>query len=89
MVGARWDTKRNAIADSNPKELHPQLPVINIRAVTYDNVNKKGIFDCPVYITTQRGGTFTFIATLRTSDPINKWVLAGVAIVMSDDIAAD
>ena len=49
---------------------------------------QSGIFDCPVYITTMRGATFTFNATLKSLDPVNKWVLAGVAIMMSDDIAA-
>jgi len=88
MEGARWDMKKGVIAESLPKELHPELPVINVRGVTYDNIDKTGIFECPVYITTQRGGTFTFIATLKTNEPINKWVLAGVAIMMSDDIAA-
>merc|ERR1711918_57056 len=87
MEGARWDMKKGVIAESLPKELHPMLPVINVRAVTYDNIDKTGIFDCPVYVTTQRGGTFTFIATLKTSEPVNKWVLAGVAMMMSEDIA--
>jgi len=87
MEGARWDSKRSVIADSNPKELHPVLPVINVRAVVYGSVDKTGIFECPTFITTLRGGTFTFIATLKTNDPINKWVLAGVAMMMSDDIA--
>jgi len=88
MEGARWDTKKSVIADSNPKELHPVMPVIQVRGVLYDKVDKSGIFDCPVFITTQRGNTFTFVATLKTNDPVNKWVLAGVAIMMSDDLAA-
>jgi len=88
MEGAQWDSKKNIIADSAPKELHPPMPVILVRGVLYDKVDKTGIFDCPVYVVTTRGGTFTFIATLKTNDPVNKWTLAGVAIMMSDDIAA-
>ena len=87
MEGARWDMKRNCIAESFPKDLHPAMPVINVRGVVYDDVDKTGIFECPVYVTTSRGNMFTFISTLRTMEPINKWVLAGVAMVMSDDIA--
>jgi len=87
MEGARWDMKKGVIVESLPKDLHPMMPVMNIRGVTYDNIDKKGIFDCPVYVTTQRGGTFTFVATLKTNEPTNLWVLAGVAVMMSDDIA--
>jgi len=89
MEGARWDMKRGQIAESLPKDLHPAMPVINVRGVTYADVDKTGIFECPVYITTQRGGTFTFIATLKTNERLNKWVLGGVALMMSDDIAGD
>merc|ERR1711959_714297 len=87
MEGARWDTKKNLLADSFPKELHPAMPVILVRGVLYDKIDKTGIFECPVFITTKRGGTFTFVATLRSTAAVNKWVLAGVAIMMSDDIS--
>jgi len=85
MEGARWETKKNAIGDSFSKDLHPVMPVMQVRGIVYENVNKDGIFDCPVYITTQRGGTITFTATLRTLDPVNKWVLGGVALMMQWD----
>ena len=77
--------KKNAIGDSFSKDLHPVMPVLHLQGMVYENVNKDGYFDCPVYITTQRGGTFTFTATLRTLDPINKWVLRGVALMMQWD----
>ena len=88
MEGAQWDGKKNVIADSAPKDLHPQMPVLKISGVLYDKVDKTGIFDCPVFTVTTRGGTFTFVATLKTNDPVNKWTLAGVALMMSDDIAS-
>lgn len=31
MEGARWDTQQGIIMESRLKELHPSLPVINIR----------------------------------------------------------
>lgn len=91
MEGARWDTKKGMIAESIPKELHPRMPLIRIRGVLYADVDKTGIFDCPVYITTRRGdsppfGVYCFIATLKTNQPVNTWILAGAAIMMSDDI---
>ena len=30
-----------------------------------------------------RGGTYIFTAQLKTDEPVNKWVLAGVALLMS------
>jgi len=87
MEGARWDIKKSCVVESVAKDLHPAMPVINVVGKVYEDVDKTGIFDCPVYITTLRGPTFTFVATLKTQDAVNKWVLAGVAIMMSDDIA--
>ena len=87
MEGARWDSKKGTVANSFAKDLHPVMPVINVRGILYENVDLNGYFESPVYVTTARGATFTFVATLRSLDPINKWVLAGVAIMMSDDIA--
>ena len=34
MEGARWDTNINSIGDSRLKELHPTMPVMQIKAVT-------------------------------------------------------
>lgn len=31
MEGARWDTQQGIIMESRLKELHPMMPVINIR----------------------------------------------------------
>jgi len=36
------------------------------------------IYDCPVYTTTFRGPTYSFLATLHSIDPVHKWTLAGV-----------
>ena len=85
IEGAQWDQKKQCIAESTPNVLHPAMPVLVVRGVIYDSVDKSEIFECPLYVTAQRGPTFTFIATLRTADPINRWVLAGVALLMSDD----
>lgn len=86
MEGARWEVKKNCITDSHSKDLYPVMPVMQVRGIVTDEVDKNGIFDCPIYITTQRGPTFTFVATLRTQDPVNKWVLAGVALIMQWDV---
>jgi dynein heavy chain len=43
------------------------------------------IYECPVYLTSFRGPTYVFLATLKTSDPCSKWVLTGTAILMQTD----
>ena len=58
------------------------MPVINCRAILVDKMEKSGIYRCPVYKTGQRGPTYVFTASLRTKNPPNKWVLAGVVLLM-------
>lgn len=43
------------------------------------------IYHCPVYTTTFRGPTYVVLATLHTREPVSKWILAGVAVVMQTD----
>ena len=85
MEGARWETSTNCIAESRPKELHPTMPVMHIMGVTAENVVTKGVYICPVYMTTIRGPTFTFAAPMRTQDPPHKWILAAVCLLFQPD----
>ena len=43
------------------------------------------VYECPVFATSSRGTTYTFLSTLRTRDESSKWILAGTALVMSTD----
>lgn len=43
------------------------------------------IYECPVYVTTFRGPTYVFLATLRTKDPASKWIMAGCALSLQED----
>lgn len=43
-------------------------------------------YECPVYLTRSRGATFVTLATLRSLDVTEKWVLAGVAIILQKDV---
>lgn len=77
------------------KDLHPILPVMNIKAV--EKLGKalevEGRYRCPVYVTSMRGGTFVFEAFLNIESSEgdeqekwrNNWVLAGVALLMSPE----
>ena len=68
--------------------MHPRLPVIN--AVAVPNAEKKilGQYECPVYVTSNRGQTYVFTSNLNMesedSDP-NKWILSGTCLLLSDD----
>ena len=43
------------------------------------------LYNCPVYLTTFRGPTWVFVATLKTDKPASHWVLRGVALVAQLD----
>lgn len=83
------------IMDSRLKELLPPMPVIYVKAVLTKShwepssvgylQHDPNIYECPVYVTSSRGPTYTFLATLTSKDPTSKWTLAAVALLMQDD----
>jgi len=82
MEGARWDRESGTIERSMPKEMFCHIPVIICKAVALNQVPSSGVYECPVYKTQQRGPTFVFKAQLKTRQPPERWVLAGVALIM-------
>ena len=83
------------LTDSKLKELLSPLPVIYIRAVPVQPAwepsavgylrHEADVYECPVYLTSSRGPTYVFLATLKTREPVSKWVLTGTALLMSSD----
>jgi dynein heavy chain len=81
--------------DSRLKELLPPLPVIYVKAVQVQPTWEPSavgylrrldyIYEAPVYLTSFRGHTYVFLATLKTNAPNSKWVLTGTAILMQTD----
>lgn len=61
---------------------------MHVTAVTLAERKEKGFYRCPVYTTSARGATIVFTAFLQMesedTDP-HKWVLAGVALLMSPE----
>lgn len=82
MQGARWDGQASNVEKSKPKEMFSLMPVINCKAVAADKAETNGIYQCPCYKTEMRGPTFVFQAQLKTKSPSQRWVLAGVALIM-------
>jgi dynein heavy chain len=83
------------LVDSRLKELLPPMPVMYVKAVAVQKTWEPSavgylrrvadIFECPIYLTSFRGATYVFLATLKTVDPNSKWVLTGTAILMQTD----
>ena len=66
LEGARLDTQKGLLRDSFLKELHPVLPVMHLTAVEVEGLDMTGKYECPIFYTATRGGTFTFAAQLKT-----------------------
>merc|ERR1712146_827486 len=75
MQGARWDLNAVNIEKSKPKEMFSDMPVMNVRGVSADKADVKGMYLSPVYKTEQRGPTFVFCAQLKTKSPPARWIL--------------
>jgi len=92
LEGAAWEMGRGAeqgyLQEMILKELHPELPIMHVTAVTRAEFVTVGMYQCPVYMTTMRGPTFIFTAGMKMesedSTPI-KWILAGCALLMSPE----
>lgn len=83
------------LTESRLKQLLTPMPVIYVKAVQVtpewipESVGylrkDPNLYECPVYLTSARGPTFVFLAVLKTKDPVHKWILAGVALLMQSD----
>ena len=78
----RWDINTGSIAESNLKELHEIMPVMFIKALTQDKQDNRALYACPAYKTRERGQTYVWTFNLKSKSKPNKWVLAGVALIM-------
>jgi len=71
-----------------PKELYPEMPVIHVTAINRKDLVSAGFYDCPVYVTSMRGGTFVFTSKLKMESDeydFKLWILAGVALIMAPE----
>lgn len=83
MEGARWDVASGMIAESKLKELFPQMPVIYVKALIEDKHDLINLYECPIYKTRMRGPTYVWTFNLRTREKPAKWIVAGVALLLS------
>jgi len=92
LQGAAWELGRGAeqgnLMDMIPKELYPEMPVIHVTAINRKDQVSLGFYDCPVYVTSMRGGTYVFLSKLKMESEeydAKLWVLAGVAMLMAPE----
>ncbi|GCC35872.1 hypothetical protein chiPu_0014361, partial [Chiloscyllium punctatum] len=83
LEGARWDIQGGIITEARLKELTPTMPVIFVRATPADRQEMKNTYECPVYKTKVRGPTYVWTFNLKTREKPAKWILAGVALLLS------
>jgi len=82
LEGARWDATVNSLEDSRPKEMFVPMPVINCKAGMQTDKVDKNQYICPTYCVPIRRPYYVFPAQLRTKVVADKWVLAGVAMIL-------
>lgn len=83
MEGARWDIQSGTIQEARLKELTPVMPVIFVKAIPVDKQDLRNMYGCPLYKTRERGATFVWTLNLKTKEKPAKWVIAGVALLLS------
>lgn len=89
LEGARWDPQSQSLADSRPKELFTQFPVLWLLPEEDRVEPTTGVYKCPVYKILTRRGTlsttghstnFVLFVELPTKEEAAKWIKAGVAL---------
>jgi len=92
LEGARWSNEIHALADSKPKELYSDLPLIQLLPVADRVQPKTGIYNCPLYKVLSRRGTlsttghstnYVMSLELPSQQHEDMWIRAGVAAFLS------
>lgn len=93
LEGASWELGRNGeqgyLADMILKELSPEVPIIHVTSILKKDRVTVGMYQSPVYFTTDRGGAnlvTMFDITMESEDSDAKgWILAGVALFLAPE----
>jgi dynein heavy chain, axonemal len=56
LEGARWDMTEFQLAESRPKELYTDMPLVWLKPTANRKQPESGIYECPVYKTLTRAG---------------------------------
>ena len=91
VEGARWDVGSGQLEESRPKKPFSVVPVVNCRAAIAPAAGKEDptLYMCPCYKTEARGATYVFTAQLKTKASPQRWILAGVALILDVEGVSD
>ncbi|CRG99093.1 dynein heavy chain, putative [Plasmodium relictum] len=87
LDGANYDVEKNTLCDSSSKQKYFLMPVIHCKPIISMGKIDTDVYECPVYKTLSRGNTYVTNIKLKTKESPDKWILAGVALIL--DIADD
>jgi len=88
IEGARWDEKAHVLAESRPKELFTELPIVHLLPVANRKAPTTGFYHCPVYKTMARFGVlsttghstnFVMAIEIPSDKPQDHWIKRGTA----------
>lgn len=93
LEGAGWEQGRNGeqgyLCEMILKELSPELPIVHVTSILKKNRSMVGMYQCPVYFTTDRGQanfvTMFDIAMESEDTDAKNWILAGVALFLAPE----
>ena len=61
LEGAQWDSTSHELAESRPKELYTDMPVMWLIPTANRRPPETGVYICPVYKTLTRAGIFSIM----------------------------
>lgn len=94
LSGARWDATIQRLAEARPKVLYDALPLLWLKPRVRVEIEDRGRYLCPLYITSERFGTlkttghstnYVLSVMLDTDRPVGHWVKRGVALLCQLD----
>merc|ERR1719457_201885 len=94
IEGARWCQETNEVAESHPKILFEQLPIMWLQPGVKKKFEDRQTYTCPVYKTSARRGTlsttghstnFVMMIELPSKKPQSHWINRGVAALCQLD----
>jgi dynein heavy chain len=91
LEGCRWSREDHLLKESEPKILFTELPTVHFKP-SQDRQIDPADYNCPLYKVLTRKGTllttghstnFVMYLELKTTESVDKWILAGVAAFLA------